>query len=602
MKITPTSLTISQLLGSQNEQYVVPAYQRRYSWRRHQVDDLWEDLQILQNTDSHLFGTIVCLASHHGAGINKLELVDGQQRLTTISILLHCLLARLQAENEHAEAQDLARLLESKALGGPPQPKIVLDSLDAKQFALHSEGDLTTSTANERLVQAFVLLRERLAALAIADVGALLYRLKNQAVIIRLDVSEAKDAFKLFETINNRGLRLAATDIIKNFILGNAARFGAGQLDYARDKWAELLRELDGVPLDTFFRQYMMARLCRRVTKNDVVAEFRSVFMREVEESDTLPDRRHYEDAIDEDEDETDEIGIDDDADTADDEDEPKEPAPAHIRVSFKVFLASLVSRARVYRQLVRSATGLPALDRRLNNLRLIRAQPSYGFLMHLRAGGCSDKTFEEVLKLTETFLIRRHTTRERTNESETVFAQLCGADAENPMGEVRAVYGKYCPSDERFRQDFQSATFPSRLMDRARYCLEQLELAKQGAHTELLPAGPDLVHVEHIIPQKIKTKRSKKQFGDWVTYLGENALARHSQFVGRLGNLTLFSGELNISASNNPYHRKKDAYKKSAFKLTQSLPSDYREFRFGQVEARSKALTELALQIWPAI
>ena len=84
MKITPTSLTLSQLLGAENEQYVIPAYQRRYSWKQHQVEDMWDDLEILEGADSHLFGTIVCLAGHHTAGVNQLELVDGQQRLTTI--------------------------------------------------------------------------------------------------------------------------------------------------------------------------------------------------------------------------------------------------------------------------------------------------------------------------------------------------------------------------------------------------------------------------------------------------------------------------------------------------------------------------------------
>ena len=61
MKITPTSLTIAQLLGSENEQYVIPAYQRRFSWRRHQVQDFWDDLQFLEDADTHLLGTIVCL-------------------------------------------------------------------------------------------------------------------------------------------------------------------------------------------------------------------------------------------------------------------------------------------------------------------------------------------------------------------------------------------------------------------------------------------------------------------------------------------------------------------------------------------------------------
>ena len=255
-------------------------------------------------------------------------------------------------------------------------------------------------------------------------------------MIIRLDVSEAKDAFKLFETINNRGLRLSATDIIKNFILGNAARFGAGSLDLARDKWARLLADLDGIALDTFFRQYMMAHLRRRVTKSEVVEEFQKSFMREVQEADALPERSHYSDrdAEDDGDDEIEDVvESGDDIDTASGDDEDDETSPISVRVPFTEFLDGLVTRAGIYRQLVLAKTGIPALDRRLRNLRLIRAQPSYGFLMSLRAGGCTDKKFEEVLRLTEAFLLRRHTTRERTNENETVFAQLCGASPQDP-------------------------------------------------------------------------------------------------------------------------------------------------------------------------
>ena len=85
MKITPASLTLNQLLGSANEKFVIPSYQRRYSWRAQQLFDLINDVSVLEETDSHLLGSIVCLTGDHVAGLNSLELVDGQQRLTTIS-------------------------------------------------------------------------------------------------------------------------------------------------------------------------------------------------------------------------------------------------------------------------------------------------------------------------------------------------------------------------------------------------------------------------------------------------------------------------------------------------------------------------------------
>ena len=131
---------------------------------------MWDDLEILEGADSHLFGTIVCLAGHHTAGVNQLELVDGQQRLTTISIFLHCLLDRLKAENQGDDARDLARVLSAKAQGGASQPKILLDSLDAKQFARHAAGDLAEPVDNPRLLQAFDLLKTRLAGLSLERV------------------------------------------------------------------------------------------------------------------------------------------------------------------------------------------------------------------------------------------------------------------------------------------------------------------------------------------------------------------------------------------------------------------------------------------------
>lgn len=100
MKITPTTLTLNQLYSATHEQYVPPAYQRRYSWHEKQVWDLIDDIVQLEGSDTHLLGSIVCLTSPHTAGLARLDLVDGQQRLTSIGILLHCLQERLADECE----------------------------------------------------------------------------------------------------------------------------------------------------------------------------------------------------------------------------------------------------------------------------------------------------------------------------------------------------------------------------------------------------------------------------------------------------------------------------------------------------------------------
>lgn len=590
MIITPTSLTINQLFGSNNEQYVIPTYQRRYSWHARQVWELIEDIKLIEGNDTHLLGSIVCLAGHHTAGLNKLELVDGQQRLTTITILLECMRQRLEKSGEADEAAEVARLLNAKPLGGKPLRKVALDSIDSAEFDQLVQTDEDQYCQNAQLQSTFKIAREWIAEQSMDQLGAFLYRLKNQAIVIRLDVSEAKDAFKLFETINNRGLRLSPTDIIKNFLLGNAARLGDKALDAARTRWTALILHLDGTNSDAFFRYYLMALLQVRLTAADVVPQFKNVFMSQVKEANALPERHIYA--------EPDEV----------DEEEPEDgtenvvtevASVSTVKVSFKDFLARLVLSAKIYGELVLVKTGDVATNRHLRNLKMIKAVQTYGFLMHLRSGGCSEKTFREILKLTESFVLRRHVCRERSNETEALFAKLCGVNPVNPIRATKDGYRSLCPTDDKFRDEFASTSFTSNVIDRARYCLEQIEMHKHGAHDELQVLGADDVHVEHIIPQKIKTKKSKDEFGDWITYLGDKAEMLHPKYVSRIGNLTIFAGALNIGASNNPFLKKKQAYKESSIKLTQDLLK-LSQFKFKNVEQRSSDLAEIAVKLWP--
>jgi hypothetical protein len=449
---------------------------------------------------------------------------------------------------------------------------------------------------NKNLALAFSTFHEWIADQKLTELATFLYHLKNQCIVIRLDVSDAKDAFKLFETINNRGLKLSPTDIIKNFILGNAARFGQEHLKLARAKWAELLRRLDGTSIESFFRHFLCVRLKRRITISYVIPNFKTVFMLQVEEAAQLPERHWYS----EDKTTAEETEEGDDEPVENGDEQPMPVIEKMPRISFAEFLEQVVVSAKTYGQIVQAKTGNSGIDRKLRNLRMIKAIQTYGFLTALRVGGCDDNTLNKVLELTEAILLRRHICRERANDNETLFARLCGVDPLNPLNAVIAEFRKYCPSDEKFKHEFANFEFTSALIERARYCLEQFELNRQGKHLELIVGGADLVHVEHIIPLKIKTKKAKDEFGDWPAYLGQGSETKHSHFVSRIGNLTLFAGALNIGASNNPYERKKSAYLNSAIKLTNSLPNELPNFRFEQVEKRSADFAELAVKLWP--
>jgi hypothetical protein len=241
-------------------------------------------------------------------------------------------------------------------------------------------------------------------------------------------------------------------------------------------------------------------------------------------------------------------------------------------------------------------------VDGHLDNLRKIKSQQSYGFLMTLLVRQLHPRELIKILRLTETLLLRRHICRERTNENESLFARLSGIDLNEAVDAVSREYSLMMPSDEQFQTDFARFEFKAALMERARYCLEQIENRLQGNYSELAVTGTSNVHVEHIIPQRIKTKKAKDEFGDWLSYLGDGAETLHPRYVSKVGNLTLFAGSLNITASNNPYDAKKEVYKNSALRLTNQLPTNYPQFRLDEVDARSAELAKIAVVIWPSI
>lgn len=605
MNINPQPLPVYQLLGSPTEQYVIPAYQRRYSWQEKQLEEMVSDLERLDPSEQHFMGSIVCLVEPLAAGINKLEVVDGQQRLTTISILMHCMAEQFKSLGCHTEHANIQNLLHAKQVGAGAQavPKIKLESLDAMEFLQHIRGPAVLKPKNPNLALAFATFRALVCKHDAESLGLMLYKLQHCSIVIRISVSNSKDAFKLFETINNRGLRLSSTDLIKNFLLGNASSFGPSELEFARLKWAELISNLDGINQENFFRHYLTATIKKRVTRAYVVAYFKALFEQQVHGAEKLVNTKILP-TIQNEYPETDEDDGEGDA-LENEEVSPKlklnkkklTDAPM---VSFGEFVEDLVRQSFIYSEIVNASTKNLSIDRRLRNLRMIKSVQTYGFLLAMRSRRCPDKTFEKLLELTESFLLRRHICKRRANENESMFGTLCSANALDPIPEARKAFRELSPTDDEFSVALVKFEFKSGLIDRARYCLEKFEISLHGTFSEIEIADTDKVHVEHIIPQTIKNSSNKKDADIWIQYLGDKAEANHKHNFSKIGNLSLLAGTLNIIASNSAYDVKKVEYQQSAIKITAMLPAEYPEFRFEEVEKRSKYFAEMAPQLWP--
>ena len=412
-----------------------------------------------------------------------------------------------------------------------------------------------------------------------------------------MDTEKAKDAYKLFETINNRGLKLSPTDIIKNFLLGHASTVDENVLNEVRECWKSVIVSLDGIETDDFFRQYLMGILRKKITFSKLIFEFKKYYLTTVKESENLPEYRLFNEIKEYENEEKNQEDENNEAEPRDRDQNDISPMVAD-RVSIVEFAKSLKKAADIYGIIIRGQFASKKINQHIFNLQRIESTPAFTFLLNYFQRDGADKSAINVLKITEAFMLRRHICEYRTGELRCIFFKLTNIGNEKIFEEMKEQLTKHFPKDEEFEEKFSVHSFKGN-EERAKYVLEQFEYNLIGDQGEYVINSGNDVHLEHIIPQTIETKKARKEFGDWVSYLGKEAISKKVQYVDRIGNYTLLGQKLNLKASNNPFRSKKKEYKKSNIRLTLEVASKYSRFRFKQIEQRSRDFAKLAVRIW---
>ncbi len=597
MKITPNSLSITQLFSYESEQFSIPAYQRRYAWNNKQVLELFEDIDSLNEKDTHFLGTILLLTEPHKAGINVLEVVDGQQRIISLSLLLRAIKEKFIELEEKDAANKIDNYLFCQDIKRKRRNKVVLGDLDEPDYSKIFDAQNLEEVKNQKLLQAYEEFKNHLSEFDFDKLNVFYYKLLNCTTIIRLDTEKADNAYKIFELINNRGLRLSPTDIIKNFLLGHASIVSADVLKEARECWKSLIVSLDGIETDNFFRQYLMGILQRKVTFSKLIYEFKKYYLTTVKESNVLPEYRLFNEFPEY------ENGEENHSTEDNESEQPiTQPKTTAKKVTPKLsiieFADSLKKSANIYGKIMNRTFEDRKINQHLYNLQRIESFPTYTFLLNLFQRKIGDKEKVGILKLLEAFMLRRHISEYRTSELDDIFPKLTSLKDENIVNQVKDSLADYFPENVAFENKFAAHSFKGN-ENRAKYVLEQFEYNLIEDQGEYIINSGNEVHLEHIIPQTINTKKAMKEYGNWVTYLGKEALSKHGEYIDRIGNYTLLGQKLNIKASNNPFRAKKKEYKKSNIHLTQELAEEYSTFKFKQVDKRSLDFAKIAVKIW---
>jgi uncharacterized protein with ParB-like and HNH nuclease domain len=236
----PQSLTIKQLFGNSDALYQIPRYQRPYSWGDDQLEKLWDDLKDAMENDPNYFLGSVITAKPQDAS-NYIDIVDGQQRLTTLLILL-CVYRDLypNINNEILEKDPFA--IDANTIKTSIKFNDRLQRLRLKTHSNH-ETDFTNTVLKEgvaiqnkrpykkdlrndedpkfKFINTATFFTEKLTEIGEDDAGQFINYLFNSVKIIRIDCQSVSFAIKLFQVLNDRGLDLSNSDLIKSHLIGN---------------------------------------------------------------------------------------------------------------------------------------------------------------------------------------------------------------------------------------------------------------------------------------------------------------------------------------------------------------------------------------------
>lgn len=266
-----TKYLVSDIFGTENQiRYVIPKYQREYTWRKENWEELYND--IFDSETNHFIGSIICIKTDSDALAPELELVDGQQRLTTLSLLFVAIYKSLHDINgtdddSKFELKNLERQIINK---NTHDTKIELSRqnhnnedylsvLNDAHILEYDQHDNNKNKGNRIIYRCYRYFLNRLQGIQYADLINLKDKI-NLTLLVKIEVDSHSDAFILFESLNNRGTPLSAIDLIKNKVLAEFDRNGAISVDEAFHKWNIIIDNLqDYTVQERFLRQYYNA-------------------------------------------------------------------------------------------------------------------------------------------------------------------------------------------------------------------------------------------------------------------------------------------------------------------------------------------------------
>ncbi|WP_137726482.1 DUF262 domain-containing protein [Prescottella subtropica] len=546
---------ITELFDGNSKHLLIPVYQRNYDWKLKHCARLFDDLVdiVHQDRETHFFGAIV----GHSETSFTYVVIDGQQRLTTTSLLMLALVHSLEDGTVTSKDSNLAVTIRAGYLVLTSQHnaikfklKPVKNDNDAYSRLLRGDTPIESSTVTAN----YRYFRDRIAGgeLDGDQIWKAIFRLQ----VMALDLEKQDDPQRIFESINSTGLELSEADKIRNVVLMHQPSHE--QEDLYENYWNRIEQAVD-YRTDWFIRFYLVSKTGKTPRQDAVYEAF-----------------REYQ---------------------------------KNAKSSTRDILAEMRDYAEYSRQLNAAGTGIAAADKRLRRFNMVKHDVTLPLTMPLlgevKAGTVSAEDFTEVVGILDTYLFRRFICGVPTNALNKIFATLY-----SEVHRLRGVGDRFSdvlayslrrrttssrfPTDSEFKESFATRNlYNIKGENRSSYLFECLENNwSNDTHDIAQALESQSISIEHIMPQTLTSA--------WRQDLGPDAEEIHATWCNRIGNLTVTG--YNSSYSNSTFADKKkrdNGFDASPYRLNALLKSSD-VWTVTQLEERTQALTAVALKYWP--
>ncbi|BEE29617.1 DUF1524 domain-containing protein [Helicobacter pylori] len=534
---------------NQTNQFVIPIYQRLYSWGKEQCKQLWDDIIKIGGNDKmngHFIGSILYVLDGNTHSNNPLLIIDGQQRLTTITLLL---IALRNHSSDEVKRKEIESYLINSNKDGDKKFRLILSESDKDTLLfLIDKNKRKPSEPSLKIVENFKLFEKWINENT--DKLETIFKGLEKLMIVWIALKKEKDDPQLiFESMNSKGIELTQTDLIRNYILMGLEP--EKQKVFYKKYWRAVEEDFkqNEKLFDRFVRHYLTIKTGKIPIEKRVYGAFKDYRQKK--------------------------------------------------GIEIEVLLQDLQKYCGFFCRIVFKKEADKDLNKALNLLVDLEMDVIYPLLLELysdyKDGVLSKQDFIPIIALTESYICRRAVCGFGLNGLNKFFPSFTKKiDKKQYLKSVEEHFGSLTgnqkfPNDFEFKDSFITKELYGRnktKKKKTRYFLERLE----NFNTKE-PVNTQECTTEHIMPQTL-TK-------EWKRDLGENFEAIHEKYLHTIGNLTLTG--YNEKYSNNSFQEKRDmekGFKQSPLRLNQSL-KDLESFGEKEIEKRANDLADWALKIW---